>query len=452
MPEKVQTELANYEYALTRKIHLNQLAQMNVTQHFRNEVVHNIIVQTWIKRDLFTTDPSMIVLENGVLKLKFSPTPEGNEDLAWELEEHSPDILSTNLLNIHYDSNADCPKFKKFLSEITGVNKKTYRDIQKMLGYCLLKSNKFKKAFMLKGDGDNGKSIILYVIEKLLGNNNVSNLSLQDICDGNQFSTAPLYGKMVNTCGDLDLKKVKSTSRFKMIVAGDRFSIEQKNKGQISFIPTIKLIFAVNGIPDTDDDGYGYFVRWVLIPLDITIPFEDQDKDLKFKLTTSEELSGILNFALEGLKMLLADGGFENIGSINAVKKMYKESANVVEGFLDRCYDILPTDSPSTVPHEEVQDAFINYLRTNCKPEQIGRYLNMDFFGEKDYTSGYTSDGILDSPFIRAIAAQVLGRELSGKGIQTSRPSNETTNERERHYMGLRRRYEIGKLAFILTD
>lgn len=189
---------------------------------------------------------------------------------------------------------------------------------------------------------------------------------------------------MVNTCGDLDMKKVKSTSRFKMLVSGDRFSIEQKNKGQISILPTVKLIFAVNTIPDTDDDGYGYFVRWVLIPLDITIPFEDQDKDLKFKLTTPEEMSGILNFALEGLNMLLADGGFENIGSIMDVKKMYKESSDMVYAFVNRYYsqvkDNPVTDSFHAVPSKEVQEVFIGYLKAEKNKNKIASYLNLKMF------------------------------------------------------------------------
>lgn len=173
-------ELENYEYALTKKLHEKELSHMKVTDHFRKEVVKHIITRKWINRKLFNVDTSVIVLENCVLKLNFTSRAEGKEDLTWTTIEHSLGILSTNLLDITYDASAKCPKWLNFLKQVTGVNEKARIDLQKMFGYCLLKDIQYKKAFVLLGPPDIGKSIILGVLDNLVGVEN-AHLTLQSL-------------------------------------------------------------------------------------------------------------------------------------------------------------------------------------------------------------------------------------------------------------------------------
>lgn len=265
-------ELENYELALEERIAQENLSHIKVTDHFRKEVIKHIANRFPVNRDAFTADASTIILDNGVLKLNITPTEDGTEDLTWKLIPHSPDMLSLNLMPIKYDEKAECPMWIAFLNRVTGLNEKARRDVQKLFGYSLYKSLKFKKAFMLLGPHDSGKSIILGVLEHMVGLENVSSMTLQQICDGNQFATSALYGKMMNICGDLDKEKIRNMGRFKIFVGGDRLNLEPKNKPPISYLPTAKGVFSANTIPDIEEDDAAYYIRWEIIPIEVSIP------------------------------------------------------------------------------------------------------------------------------------------------------------------------------------
>lgn len=154
--------------------------------------------------------------------------------------------------------------FLKFLEEVTGVNEKARRDIQKMFGYTLMRTNRFKKAFMLLGPPNCGKSIILAILDAIHGNEIVSHITLQKLCNGNQFATSALYGKVVNTCGDLPREKIEDTGNFKTFVGGDRVSIEEKNKPTISYLPIVRFVYAANKMPEVKkelEDDTAYYDR-----------------------------------------------------------------------------------------------------------------------------------------------------------------------------------------------
>ena len=236
--------LVDIQYALEKHLYEERKREMVVRDNFRREVIHNITYKedVLIDRALFNS-PNTIVVENGVLSLNFSPLEGNKELLTTSFEPHSPEVLSLNLLPIHYNPDAKCPQWIKFLERITGVNKKARRDLQKLFGYCLLKYDKYKKAFIILGERDTGKSVIQFVLDHMVGLENVCHITLHDLCDGNQFVTAGLIDKMVNTCGDLDKKAIENTGRFKMLVGIDPISIEQKGKERVNLTVKPKLVF-----------------------------------------------------------------------------------------------------------------------------------------------------------------------------------------------------------------
>jgi phage/plasmid-associated DNA primase len=64
---------------------------------------------------------------------------------------------------------------------------------------------------------------------------------------------------------------------------------------------------------------------------------ETKDTNLINKLTTPEELSGLLNLALIALRQLHRDGGFKDV-SVEKIRKEYEENSNTVRAFLhERC-------------------------------------------------------------------------------------------------------------------
>lgn len=127
-------------------------------------------------RNEFDSNDNIINVRNGLLEIH-----------TGELKNHSPDFLSTIQLPIKYDLNAKCPNILKFLSQV--LHPQDIFTTMGIIGYVLSRSNKYEKAFMLFGSGDNGKSVFIKLIESFVGPHNTSHVTLQDL-DGDRFSSA----------------------------------------------------------------------------------------------------------------------------------------------------------------------------------------------------------------------------------------------------------------------
>lgn len=120
----------------------------------------------------------------------------------------------------NYNKNANCPKFKGFL-EKSVPDPKERKKLQEYVGYGLMKwTKKHEKALLLLGPTNTGKSVFLHTIEKLFGEEAVSNQSLQDLCD-EKYSLAELKNKYVNIRHDLSDKDVQDVQFFKEITSGN---------------------------------------------------------------------------------------------------------------------------------------------------------------------------------------------------------------------------------------
>jgi putative DNA primase/helicase len=225
-----------------------ELMLPSATTHQVDETVNHIRRSTYVTRSDFDTDIDMFNTENCVLNLH-----------TLEVRPHSPDYLSLTKISVRYNPEAKCPKISEFLSQV--VEPEYIPIILQMIGYCLYKTWKYQKSFMLYGrTGSNGKGVLLSIIEALLGNHNCSHRSLQDL-DANRFAIADLYGKLVNTFGDLKSTKLTETGNFKTISAGDAVTGEHKFGQPFTFRNYAKMIFSANLIPESEDKTDAFYRR-----------------------------------------------------------------------------------------------------------------------------------------------------------------------------------------------
>ena len=248
-----------------------------------------------------------------------------------ELKPHTPEYLSFVQFPVKYDANAACPKIIKFLTQV--LSKEDISTIVRVFGYCLYRSAMYEKAVMLIGPGRNGKSVLIKLIEALVGHENVSHASLQELLS-DRFASADLYCKLVNTYVDLEADKLINTGRFKTLVSGDSIRVQKKHQQAFSFRNYAKLIFSTNKIPESEDRSYAYYRRWVILSFDRVFEGQDEDTGLIKKLTTTHDLSGLLNLALKGLKKLIKEGGFKDV-SVEKIKQQYEHNASIVRQFID---------------------------------------------------------------------------------------------------------------------
>ena len=147
-------------------------------------------------------------------------------------------------------------------------------------------------------------------------------VSLQDI-NNEKWSVANFFGKSVNTFADLPYEKIKYTGNFKMLTSGDMIRAQKKHGQPFYFANSALLIFSTNKIPQSGDDTYAYFKRWIMLAFEHNFTGPDNDKNLINKM--SEELPGLLNLALIGLRKLIKENEFRHTDNIETVAETYLE-------------------------------------------------------------------------------------------------------------------------------
>ena len=291
-----------------------------------------------------------------------------------DLKEHSPDFLSIIQLPVAYDPNSKCRRILRFLGQV--LHPQDVFTTMEIIGYLLYRTAEYEKAVMLYGNGDNGKSVFIKLIEALVGPENCSHIPLQKISDNDRFSSVDLYGKVVNTFADSTSQKLTVTGNFKTLVSGHTIRAQKKYGQPFSDRNKAKLIFSSNKIPDSDDKSHAYYKRWLILSFGKVFHGITKDTNLISKLTTQDELSGLLNLGLIALRQLKKDGGFRDI-SVERVRKEYEHNANTVKAFLDdKC--VIDLTSDYSVPTVYLYNEYENF----CQEKRV-RPLEMNTFGSK---------------------------------------------------------------------
>ncbi len=272
------------------------------------------------------SNPYIINVKNGLYNV-----------LEDTLIPHTPDYYSTVQLNVSYQPEAECPRFRQYLEEV--IDKNQIPLIQEMMGYFLVPVTRAQKCFVIVGEGGAGKSQLLLVLnEILLGKENVSNVSWQALNE--RFKTAELFGKLANIFADLPTKNLDDNGIFKALVGEDYLTVEKKNKNPFSFQSTARLLFSCNTIPKNyGDRSEGFYRRLIIIRFDHAVPEDKKDPDLLDKLRL--EADGIFIFALEGLKRLIVNHyRFSETEANKAELQQYREDSDSVLSFIKECCEI----------------------------------------------------------------------------------------------------------------
>lgn len=318
-----------------------------VTSSASSETFKKIQNATSKTRDIFEqADVRYIPVTNGVYDL-----------IEDQLLPHSHDYKFKHQFPIVYDKNAQCSKIEAFFAQIfTDIQKAT---IEEWIGYCFYRNYMYKKAIIIVGEGDTGKTTFLELLSRLIGDSNKSGISLHKI-SSDRFSSAQLHEKSINIFDELSADDVQDTANFKIATGGGSITGEYKFEDQFSFKNYSKLTFACNKIPDVADvSDEAYFNRWMVISLEKTI--ENKVSNFIATLTTEEEISGLFNLAMRGLKRLLKQDGFSYKNSGIDTKLKMMQSNSIARFAMEGCYK----DIGKEVSKEEFYQAYEVFCDTH---------------------------------------------------------------------------------------
>ncbi len=357
--------------AIKKRIH--ELAGKEANVALVKQVIEAIKDLTSIDRDSIRDDATLINLHNGIFDLR-----------KWCLVPHTPEVIFFSKVPITYSPEADCPQIKQFLSEVLSPDMVPV--VQELFGYVLYRSYFIKKAFIFVGEGDTGKSTLLSLLCAFLGESNVSGISLHRLVS-DRFAGGTLYQKMANIYDDLSAKDIHDNGPFKIVTGGGVLSGEKKFMDHFMFKNFAKLIFACNKIPDikqADDDAY--FLRWIVIPFSRIIEEDKKDRQLLQRMTTDKELSGLLNYALEGLQRLLSKQRFSYEKTTAEIKDEMMRSASTIARFAS---EMLLEASGEWLTKDDMYHEYTSY----CSRMKIPAASKQTFGSRLRFSAPYIAEG-----------------------------------------------------------
>ncbi len=243
----------------------------------------------------FPRDPFLLCFSNGVLDLSALEFTAG----------FSGDRIVTEKMRYAYDPLAKCPAWEAFLSEVL-PDESVRLVLQEFFGMCYLDRSRVsvEKFLLLIGSGANGKSVIFEVMKKVLGDDNVSTFDSQQLASEKMLPY--LKGKRLNFVPDMK-RSSDFDSSLKALSSGQDV-MGRKIYGDAEKIKCPPLCFAMNEAPRFHDRTDAFFRRLIPIRFGVTIPPDRQDRALVEKIAMWD-LPGIFNWAMEGRKRLVDNGG-----------------------------------------------------------------------------------------------------------------------------------------------
>lgn len=249
----------------------------------------------------------------------------------------------TYCLDYDYDPDATCPRYEQFLSEVLvkedqDENGQWVTDLelcqlyQELKGYSLTNDTKFEVMTWLAGEGGNGKSVEIATTQKLLGPLCAS-IDFQTIGMPGNYDLSDIPGRRVIFSTESERGGKVAEGYLKRIVSGERIKARPIYGSQFEFNSVSKVWWAMNDKPIIKDTGNSIWRRLKLIPFNRT--FTDQDKDPELGAKLEAEQSGILNFALDGLRRLRLRGKLPEAAAVTKAIAEYRQETNAVAQWRD---------------------------------------------------------------------------------------------------------------------
>lgn len=313
---------------------------------FKAEIRKQVKDRNPIERHEINKDKIFMPVQNGLLNLN-----------THELKAFSKEKIYTSSLNVRYDAAATAPEFLKFLSEI--LPKEEIPVIQEMFGYTLWRGYPAAKSFWLIGNGGNGKTVLTSILHGLLnGINNVSHVALNEMDGQHRFAGYELYGKFANIVPEPTTTRALETPFLKAATGESPISVERKGvQRRVQFTNFAKVIIEANSVPRIADEKQALWDRIIAIEFPYVFRGRDNERhDISKELTTSNSLSGILNWALEGLERLRANNwSFSSSIQQEHIKVSMEIRSNPIAAFKDNWLSFSRHDE---TPVHSIYDAY----------------------------------------------------------------------------------------------
>jgi P4 family phage/plasmid primase-like protien len=329
-----------------------------------------LMIIKWCKATIMAkelrVDNSIVVFKNGVFSFK---------DLT--LHEHSPEFVQVTAFDYKYDDRNYPVMWQRFLDEVL-PNKKSQKVLQEFLGAVFINRNvdkvKIESMLVLLGrTGANGKSVIFETILGVLGKDNVSTFGMGTLMKGGEklSGLAAINGKRLNYSSEARCVQIDASNAdtIKTLISGEPITARQLYSAPFTAYNIPLMMMNANKMPRILDPSEAIRRRFIIIPFEVSIPLERQDRNLAQNFIT--EYPGIFNWIIEGRQRFVSNHyQFTQCTEIDrSVDEWYYSSNSVVQfmyykGYYpryDRSIDVVQKEVPAT-------DLYKRYINWCCEP------------------------------------------------------------------------------------
>ncbi|MFE6946613.1 DNA primase family protein [Streptomyces chartreusis] len=281
---------------------------------------------------LLDADPYALCTPAGIVDLRtgFIRRPDPNKDFHSRSTSVAPAAQTT-------------PRWRAFLADTFGDDAEGAEMINflhLLLGYSLTGDVGAQVLPFLFGSGKNGKSVLLDVLIKLLGDYADAappGFLMARPFEGHPTDLAELHGRRVIVCSEVKPGDKFDEARVKLLTGGDRIKARRMRQDFFSFEPTHKLWLLGNHRPEVGTGGFAFWRRMRLIPFERVVS-DDRKIDNLADVLVTEEGPGILNWLISGACRYL--GGDRDLGGPQRVRlatTAYAETEDHTGRFFEEC-------------------------------------------------------------------------------------------------------------------
>lgn len=318
----------------------------------------------------FDKNPYLLNCLNGTLDLQ-----------TGELHNHMPEDLLSKLANVRYDSKSRCERWERYIDEVMEKDTDKACFLQKALGYTLTGDTRHECFFILYGPSSrNGKGTCMETIARIMGDYgrsaNPESITQKQVANGSGPSEdiARLAGARFVNISEPDKKMILSTALVKTLTGNDTITARFLHENSFEYRPQFKIFVNTNHLPSVTDVTLFSSGRVKIIPFEHHFSEAERDEGLKNELSKPENLSGILNWCMEGLRMI-EETGFDAPKAVRDATEEYRMNSDKIGRFLS---DALEAYSDGQVQTIAAYGAYQEWCRTNgyC-PENMANFKSM---------------------------------------------------------------------------
>ena len=271
-----------------------------------------------------------------------------------EFREFDKNIFTTVSIPVYFNAHADEKEMTDALMMYANYDKELFELLVEFIAYIFFDKNKFRKMFMLYGIGSNGKSKYTSIIEKFIGKENITSLSLDDL--NHRFKVAALVSSRCNIGNDIGAKLLDDSQMIKKLTGEDLINADRKNRDPIEFECSAKLVFSCNKLPRANDKSYGFYNRFIILPF--TFDFDSYKGSDDFNIIdfcNINNMSALLNMIIPRYKRLIDNNRFSKSQKVIENLIMYMSSNDGVAKWYF-------ANNIKDKEYENITDAYNEYL------------------------------------------------------------------------------------------